>query len=81
MTAPLAVVGKKAGENVTRILLNSGSYVVCHMDGRMTCIHARCIAQRVASDCEHVAFVRETDTADAEDLLLPLGEYPSKREK
>ena len=60
----LEIKQKMVGRYVTRILLNSGSYVVAHMDGRYTCISHECIGRRNANNCEHVQFVRENDGPD-----------------
>lgn len=62
---PLEIKQKIVGQHVTRIMLNSGSYVVAHMDGRYTCIHSSCVGQgERALNCEHVQFVRANDTPD-----------------
>lgn len=64
--APLEIKQKLVGKYVTRIMLNSGSYVVAHMDGRYTCIHSSCVGRgEHALKCEHVQFVRDHDGPDA----------------
>lgn len=67
----LQIVGKQIGQTATRVLLNSGSYVVCHMDGRLTCIHSACVGKRIANECEHVQFVASQDVGDVEEMVLP----------